>query len=291
MNDPDVVHSDVRAGSRPMIVLRDVGVTMQGVRALDGVTLSIDDREHLAVLGPNGAGKTTLLRVLSTFRYPTRGHVEVLGTVFGKADLRPLRSQVGLVSVSLDPLLHERAHALPLVAAARTGATWPPADVLDDPKVRIAAQDALARVGASRLSFRRVDTLSQGERQRVRIARALVAEPRILLLDEPFAGLDLGGRESLIADLDRLLAEPDGPTIVMVTHHVEELPTGILAAALMNRGKVVEAGPVGEVLTDERVSATFGVPVAVTMTDGRWRATVVASSSSTGSVVPCALGG
>ena len=263
-----------------IVTMDDVGVTMSGVRALDGVSLKIRDREHLALLGPNGAGKTTLLRVISTFRYPTRGHVEVLGTVFGRGDLRRLRSHVGFVSVSLDPLMHERAHALPLVAAAKTGATWPPPDVLDDAEVRNAAQQALARVGASRLSFRRVDTLSQGERQRVRIARALVAEPRILLLDEPFAGLDLGGREALIADLDRLLAEAGGPTVVMVTHHVEELPTGIQAAALLRRGKVVEAGPVGDVLTAEKVSATFGVPVDVQASNGRWRATVINNAAA-----------
>lgn len=264
-----------RPNATPVVQLRDIAVTMQGVRALDGVTLTIGEGEHLAVLGPNGAGKTTLLRVLSTFRYPTRGHAEVLGTVYGKGDLRPLRSQIGLVSISLDPLLYERAHALPLVAAASTGATWPPPDVLDDAVVRQAAQDALARVGASRLSLRRVDTLSQGERQRVRIARALVAQPRILLLDEPFAGLDLGGRESLIADLDRLLAQPDAPTVIMVTHHVEELPTGIVSAALMRRGSIVHAGPVEEVLTNDLVSATFGVPVNVASTRGRWRATVI----------------
>jgi iron complex transport system ATP-binding protein len=174
--------------------------------------------------------------------------------------------------VALDPLLHERAAALPLVAAARIGGTWPPPTLLDDPEIRTAAVRALARVGATHLAKQRVDTLSQGERQRVRIARALAIEPSLLLLDEPFAGLDLGGRESLIADLDRLLAQSDSPTVVMVTHHLEELPTAMQQAVLLRGGRVTDMGPVDEVLCDGPVSEAFGYPVRVRTDRGRWYA-------------------
>jgi iron complex transport system ATP-binding protein len=256
----------------PVVALEDVGVTIGGSTILEGVTLAIGRREHTAVLGPNGSGKTTLLRVLASYRYPTRGTVTVLGARFGRTDLRDLRPRIGLVSVGLDPLLEVRAAALPLVAASRLGATWPPPRVLDDAETAAAARLALQRVGAGHLADRRVDTLSQGERQRVRIARALAPEPELLLLDEPFAGLDLGGRESLLADLDAVLAEPDGPTVVLVTHHLEELPRGVAAAVLLREGRVVADGPAAEVLTDGPVSACFGLPVEVGATGGRFHA-------------------
>ena len=257
-----------------VIRLRGINVTVDGSSILDDVDLEVAAREHLAVLGPNGSGKTTLLRVLSTYRYPTCGEATVLGIRFGHGDLRTLRPRIGFVSTALDHLLHTRADALPLVAAARIGGTWPPPGILDDPTVRAAAERALARVGAGHLADRRVDTLSQGERQRVRIARALAIDPALVLLDEPFAGLDLGGRESLLADLDALLAEPDGPTVVLVTHHLEELPTGIRSALLLRGGRPVAGGAVADVLADAPVSAAFGLAVRVRLDAGRWSATV-----------------
>jgi iron complex transport system ATP-binding protein len=255
----------------PLVVrLRGVGVTVDGATILRDVDLDLAGREHLAVLGPNGAGKTTLLRVLATLRYPTRGEATVLGTTFGRGDLRELRPRIGFVSVALDPLLRERVAALPLVAAAEQGVTWPGRDVLDDPRRVAAAERALARVGAGHLADRRVDTLSQGERQRVRIARALAPDPDLLLLDEPFAGLDLGGREGLLAALDGLLAEGDGPTVVLVTHHLEELPTGVRSALLLRGGRPSTPPPPTAVLTDVPVSAAFGLELAVSATDGRY---------------------
>ncbi len=262
------------AGHPPVAVLRGVGVRRDGATLLADVDLDLLARQHLAVLGPNGAGKTTLLRVLSTELYPTSGEVTVLGTTFGRGDLRELRPRIAFVSLALDRLMDARMPALPLVAAARLGATWPPPGLLDRPGLKEAAEGALARVGAGHLADRRVDTLSQGERQRVRIARALAIEPALVLLDEPFAGLDLGGRESLLSDLDRLLAEPAGPTVTLVTHHLEELPVGIQRVALLRDGRLVHDGEVAEVLTDGPVSATFGVQVAVRQHEGRYTATV-----------------
>ncbi len=258
----------------PLARLVGVGVRRGGARLLDRIDLEVAPGHHLAVLGPNGSGKTTLLRILATELYPTSGEVEVLGTRFGRGDLRPLRRRIGFVSLALDRLVDARLPALPLVAAARLGATWPSPRILDDPAMVAAATTALAQVGAAHLAERRVDTLSQGERQRVRIARALSIDPDLLLLDEPFAGLDLGGRESLLADLDGLLHREGGPTLVLVTHHLEELPVGMSHAALLRAGGLVAAGELPRVLTDGWVSATFGVDVAVEAVEGRYTARV-----------------
>lgn len=256
-------------------VVRGVGVRRDGRTVLDHVDLELHRGAHLAVLGPNGAGKTTLLRILATELYPTTGDVEVLGTRFGRGDLRELRPHIAFVSLAMDRLMDAHLPALPLVAAAARGATWPPPGLLeDDPALRDRAEQAMARVGAAHLADRRVDTLSQGERQRVRLARALVIDPKLVLLDEPFAGLDLGGRETLLRDLDQLLAEDGGPTVAMVTHHLEELPTQIQRAALVRDGRVLADGDVEEVLTDELVGATFDVPARVRRRDGRWSATI-----------------
>jgi iron complex transport system ATP-binding protein len=256
----------------PVAELVGVGVRVRGATLAADVDLRVEAGRHTALLGPNGAGKTTLLRILATYLHPTTGQATVLGGRFGRTDLRTLRPRIGFVSVGLDPLLEARAPALPLVAAARAGGTWPPPDVLDDPTTAAAARRALAQVGAEHLADRRVDTLSQGERQRVRIARALATAPELLLLDEPFAGLDLGGREALLADLDALLSAPDGPTVVLVTHHLEELPRGVRDAVLLREGRVVAAGPVEDVLADGPVSRCFGLRVAVTRIDGRFHA-------------------
>jgi iron complex transport system ATP-binding protein len=253
--------------------LHRVVVRRSGRVILGPIDLEVPRREHLAVLGPNGAGKTTLLRLLSTYLHPTAGEVEVLGGRFGRVDLRALRPRIGVVTVALDHLLGASFPAGELVAAARRGATtvFRGGATEDD---RAAARGALERVGAGRLVVQACSTLSQGEWQRVKIARALVTDPELLLLDEPFVGLDLGGREALVADLGRVLDDPAGPTVVMITHHLEELPTRIRRALLLRDGKAVAAGPVEAVLTDEHVSATFGVQVAVERSGGRWTARV-----------------
>lgn len=257
----------------PVVVARDVRVTERGATLLDAVDLTVDAGQHLVVLGPNGAGKTTLLRVLATYRHPSSGEVAILGRRLGRTDVRALRPHVGLVSVALDPLL-AAVGVRRLVAGSVRGTTFPPPAILADREAVVAAESALERVGAAHLGDRRVDTLSQGERQRVRIARALASGPALLLLDEPFAGLDLGGRETLLADLDRLLAGPEGPTVVLVTHHLEEIPTGVRRGLLLADGRSVAHGPIAEVLTSRRISQAFGVDVTVVRAPGgRWRAT------------------
>jgi len=253
--------------------LHEVTVRRGGRTILGPIDVDVVGGEHLAVLGPNGAGKTTLLRLLSTYLHPTSGSVEVLGGRFGRVDLRELRPRIGVVTVALDHLLGARFPAGELVAAARRGATTVVrGGVTDDD--RHAARVALERVGGGHLVPQACNTLSQGEWQRVKIARALVTDPELLLLDEPFAGLDLGGREALVADLGRVLDVPEGPTVVMITHHLEELPAGVRRVLLLRDGLPVASGPVVEALTDRAVSDTFGVPVRVGRVDGRWTARV-----------------
>jgi iron complex transport system ATP-binding protein len=257
----------------PAARLEGVEVVRSGRTILGPVDLVVARGGHLAVLGPNGSGKTTLLRLLSTYAHPTRGRVEVLGGRFGRVDLRELRGRVAVVSAGMAGLLHGVGSAGELVAAARHGATRPvPAIGPDD---LAAADRALARVGADHLATRICRTLSQGEWQRVQVARALVTDPELLLLDEPFVGLDLGARESLLADVTTLMGEVDGPTVVLVTHHVEEVPDEIRAALLLREGRVVASGDAAAVLTSARVSATFDVDVAVDHDRGRWRARLV----------------
>ncbi len=256
----------------PAIRARDLDVVRSGATILRGACLEVPVGEHLAVLGPNGAGKTTLLHLLATYRFPTRGSLELFGHRLGRVDVRALRPHIGFVSVALDPLL-EDITVVRTVAGSAIGAVAPPAAVLDEPALVSSAHDALRRVGAAHLLERRILTLSQGERQRVRIARALASGPALLLLDEPFAGLDLGGREQLLGVLDTLLTGTEGPTVVLVAHHLEELPTQLRRAALLADGRVVAEGPVDQVLTSEHVSAAFEVAVRVGRDpDGRWYA-------------------
>lgn len=252
------------------VALRDVAVRRQGVALLDGVTLEVTAGQPMVVLGPNGAGKTTLLAVMATRMFPTSGSARVLGVQFGHGDLRTLRHRIGFSSVAMEPLLPASQRIVDLVAAARHG------NLRRDGRVGCddhdAALGALDRIGVAQLAGRRARTCSQGEWQRVQIARALVVEPDLLLLDEPFAGLDLGARERLLDDLDSLLAAPDAPVTVLVTHHLEEIPTAIADATLLRDGRVVATGAIADVLADEAVTATFGLPVVVAHRGGRWTA-------------------
>ena len=256
----------------PALRLRGVGVTRDGRDLLDGVDLEVAADDRWVVLGPNGSGKTTLLRIASLALAPTRGTVEVLGHRLGDVDVRPLRAHVGLASAAVADAVRPTITAAELVVSARSGALepwWHPARA-DDHDV---ARSWLARLDVASLADRQFGTLSSGERQRVLVARSLVAGPGLLLLDEPTAGLDLGAREGLVTGLGRLAADPATPPMVFVTHHVEEIPPGATSLLLLREGRVAAAGDLATTLTSEALSAAFGLPLRVRHRHGRWSAT------------------
>jgi iron complex transport system ATP-binding protein len=254
-------------------VLELAGVTVRRGQAtlIHGVDWTVEEDERWVVLGPNGAGKTTLLQVASAQIHPTSGVAGILGEVLGTVDIFELRPRIGLTSAALAETIPRRERVHDVVVSASYGVIgrWREHyDELDHER----ASALLREVGAAHLTERTFGTLSEGERKRVQIARALMTDPELLLLDEPAAGLDLGGREDLVATLSMLAYDDASPATVLVSHHVEEIPPGFTHALLMRQGGVVAAGPLEEVLTEEVVSATFGMPLRLSRDDGRWTA-------------------
>lgn len=238
---------------------------------LDSIDFHASDDDRWAVLGPNGAGKTTMLQVAAGRMHPTTGTATILGEQLGKVDVFELRPRIGLASANLAARIPASETALDAVVTASYAVTgrWREAyDDLDHGR----ATDLLNAFGVGHLADRTFGTLSDGEGKRVQIARALMTDPELLLLDEPAAGLDLGGREELIGALSEIMQDKHSPVIVMVTHHVEEIPPGITHVLLLRDGEVVSAGPIGETLTAENLSTTFGVRLALSYDDGRYTA-------------------
>ena len=251
--------------------LRDVSVVRGGTPILDGVSWSVADGERWVVLGPNGAGKTTLLQIAAARLHPTSGGVELLDERLGAVDVFELRPRIGLASAALAEQIPagERVGNVVLTASYAVLGRWHESY---DPVDAERAAALLSALGAAGLSDRVFGTLSEGERKRVQIARALMTDPELLLLDEPAAGLDLGGREDLVARLATIAADPASPALVLVTHHVEEIPPGFTHALLLRQGRVVAAGPLAEVLTPGWLTATFGLPLLVDRHADRWSA-------------------
>lgn len=257
----------VPAGA-PVLRVADASVVIGGQRILTDLDWSLHRDEHAVMLGPNGAGKTTLLRLLTGLRHPTSGTVDVLGERIGRVDVRELRQRIGIVSDALGDLVDRRSHLRRLVAARLHGRTTERgAPITDDDLDR--ADAALTTVGIAHLGHRRGTEVSEGEWQRTLLARAAVADPELLVLDEPVNGLDLAERERFLADLEATLDPPGGPTAVLVTHHLEEIPSTISHALLLRGGSTVAAGRVDDVVTSELVSRTFDVDVEVERTRGR----------------------
>src|SRR4051794_14856838 len=249
----------------------DVTIRRGEATLLDQVSWTVEEDERWVVLGPNGAGKTTLLQIASALIHPTSGVAGILDEVLGTVDVFELRPRIGLTSAALAERIprHERVHDVVVSASYGVVGRWREAyDDLDHDR----ALSLLVEVGASHLVDRTFGTLSEGERKRVQIARALMADPELLLLDEPAAGLDLGGREDLVSTLSSLAMDPDSPATVLVSHHVEEIPPGFTHALLLRGGAVVAAGPVDEVVTAANLSSTFGMPLLLNHEDGRWSA-------------------
>ena len=254
-----------------VVELADASVVRGATPLLSAVTWSVDESDRWVVIGPNGAGKTTLLQLLAAQIHPTDGMVSVLGEILGAVDVFELRPRIGVTSAALaDRIPRGEAVGNVVVSAsyAVMGRWHEQYDAADFQR----AGRLMRQLRVEHLGKRTFGTLSEGERKRVQIARALMTDPELLLLDEPAAGLDLAGRESLVETLSEIVADPDAPAVVLVTHHLEEIPHGMTHALLLRGGRVVAAGPIGEVLTDELMSETFGLPLHVDRTDGRWSA-------------------
>jgi iron complex transport system ATP-binding protein len=254
-----------------VIELADVSVVKAGNVLLDSISWRVADDERWVVIGPNGAGKTTLLQVLSTHLYPTDGVVGILGEVVGTVDVFELRPRIGLTSAALADRIPRGERVSDVVVSASYAVLGRWREHYDDLD-HARAGNLLREVGVSHLADRMFGTLSEGERKRVQIARALMTDPELLLLDEPAAGLDLGGREDLVSTLSALAQDASSPATVLVSHHVEEIPPGFTHVLLLRGGAIVAAGPLEATLTPDTLSTTFGMPLQLEVSDGRYAA-------------------
>lgn len=251
--------------------LERVAVRIDDRTVLSDLSWAVEDGQRWVVLGPNGSGKTTLLRVASLYLHPTAGSVRVLGQDVGRLDVRALRPRIGLASAALADQVRPQVTARDAVMTARFGALeawWHTYDDAD----RARAESLLDRFGVGAHADQTFGTLSSGERQRVQLARTLMTEPDLVLLDEPTAGLDLGGREDLLARLADLARDPTSSPLVLVTHHVDEIPEGFTHALVLAAGAVVTQGPIAEVITREVLREAFGLDLDIEHRHGRWTA-------------------
>ena len=246
---------------------------------LDDVDFRVDEGQRWVVIGPNGAGKTTMLQLLSAQLHPTSGVVELLGEYLGAVDVFELRPRIGVSSSAIASRIPPREAVRDVVVSASYGVMgrWREEyDELDYAR----ASSLMSALHVDDLVDRTFGTLSEGERKRVEIARALMTDPELLLLDEPGAGLDLRGREILVQTLAEICQDPDAPTTVLVTHHIEEIPEGVTHALLLDRGRVLVAGPIDEVLTSENLSTAYHMPLQFSKDGGRWAARAYRRSAS-----------
>ena len=242
-----------------ILTVRDLTIQRDDLRILDRVSWSVAPGQHWVILGANGSGKTSLLSALTGYLSPTSGDITVLGQTFGESDWRDLRTHIGLVSSSIRQMIPDHEPALTTVISGRYA-------MIDywgriRPEDRTAAQRLLVQVEAKNLADRPWGVLSQGERQRILIARALMARPPLLILDEPCAGLDPLARENFLAFLQRLGAKRNAPALIFVTHHVEEIIPLFTHTLLLRAGRLLAAGPNKSVLTTARLAATFDTPL------------------------------
>ncbi len=278
----DVVDEEKRSGVPDDVVVAfdRVGVRRGATHLVRDISWSVELDERWVVLGANGAGKTTLLQLAGAQMHPTTGTVHLLGERLGRVDVFELRPRIGLTSAALGQRIPpgERVDDLVVSAGYAVLGRWrEDYDRADHAR----AARLLGQVGAEHLAGRLFGTLSEGERKRVQIARALMTDPELMLLDEPAAGLDLGGREDLVARLAGLAADPDAPAMVLVTHHVEEIPPGFTHAMLLRDGAVIAQGLLDEVITADNLSKTFGLPLALDRAGGRFFARASSHAAAT----------
>lgn len=260
-----------RVAPTPVLSLQGVGFTRDGRHLLDGIDWDVTQDSRWIVLGANGSGKTSLVRISSLYEHPSRGTVDVLGERLGSTDVRTLRRRVALVSPALVDMIRPQLTGTEVVMCAKFAALEPWWHTYDDEDRSRAAQ-LLDAQGVGFAAHRRYGSLSSGERQRVLLARALMSEPGLILLDEPSAALDLGGRELLVDRLDALATDPASSPIVLVTHHVEEIPPAFTHLLALKGGRVLGAGPIDATLDDALLSECFEMPLTLARHGGRWSA-------------------
>lgn len=229
---------------------------------LDGIDWTVRRGEHWVILGPNGAGKTTLLSCLLAYVPPSKGTIDVLGERWGEYDWRKLRERVGIVSASLLSRIPDREHALSVVVGGVHGQMGLRGETISEEE-REHAMEHLRRVNAAQLHDRRWGVLSQGERQRVLIARALMPNPALLIVDEPCAGLDPVARETFLQHLDSLARDANAPSLVLVTHHIEEITPAFTHVLMLKDGRSYATGPTSELVSDASLSEVFGAELRV----------------------------
>ncbi len=261
-----------------VLAFAGVSVVRGTTTLLDDITWEVEEGERWVVLGPNGAGKTTLLQLAAARMHPTTGVAGLLGEVLGAVDVFELRPRIGLCSAAIAERIpaDEVVGNVVVTASYAIVGRWRESY---DEQDHARARQLLDALGVAHLAGRRYGTLSEGERKRVQIARALMTDPEVMLLDEPAAGLDLGGREDLVARLGELAADTEAPALVLVTHHVEEIPPGFTDVLLLREGRIVAAGPLELTLTQENLSETFGLPLVVERHGQRWSARAAPPSS------------
>ncbi len=246
----------------------DVVVRREGRNIIDHVTWQVADDQRWVILGPNGAGKTTLLQLADTLMHPTSGTVTVLGETLGRTDVFEVRPRIGFASSAMAKRVPRDETVLNAVLTAAYSVLGRWNESYEDIDERRALR-VLRDWRLEHLADRTFGTLSDGEQKRVQIARAVMTDPELLLLDEPTASLDLGSREELLALLGGYASSPTTPAMLMVTHHVEEIPVGFTHVMLLRDGKVVAAGPIDETLTAEALGETFGMPITLSSDGGR----------------------
>ena len=261
-------------GNESILELRDVSVRRGESTILGPINFSIAPGERWVILGPNGAGKSTFLNILATRIFPTQGKAFLLGEEMGKVDLFELRTRIGTCAsiVAEDIPYDELVRDVVLTAAYAILGRWNEDYDLWDESRAIAL---LTNFGVRALGDRLYGSLSDGEKKRVQISRALMADPELLLLDEPTAGLDLGGREDLLRRFSAFAQDPTAPATILVTHHIEEIPAGTTHALLLHKGIVAVSGPIAQVITQEHLSAVFGISMSVVHENGRFFARAI----------------
>lgn len=255
----------------PLLRCEDVEVFRGNKRILGPISWQINSQERWVILGPNGSGKTTLLQLLASLIHPSKGSVEVLGQKMGSVDVFELRPRIGFTSSAIMEILPADEKVIDIVLTAAYGITgrWQEDyDLWDESR----AKALLNIFGVRELGERIFRTLSEGEKKRVQISRALMADPEILLLDEPAAGLDLGGREDILSRITSYTSEERAPATVIVTHHIEEIPAGSTHALLLKDGQALNAGEINETLTEANIEKVFGVRVSLSFNGQRYSA-------------------